>query len=64
MIKGGNEQNGTMKTCGRSRRNNRSRDMLSALEGQVINLEEFMVGVKETLKVVKGCTNELNSMKE
>ncbi|KAH1030858.1 hypothetical protein J1N35_043032 [Gossypium stocksii] len=37
--------------------------MMSALEGQVTNLEESMYGVNETLKVVEGRTDELNSMR-
>lgn len=64
MTKGGNEQNVSMETCGKTRKNSKSMDMLSALEGQVTNLEEFMGGVKETLEVVEGCIDELDSMRE
>ncbi|KAH1038738.1 hypothetical protein J1N35_040481 [Gossypium stocksii] len=64
MTKGRDEQNVPMETCGKTRKNSRSRDMLLALEGQVTNLEESISGVKETLVVVKGCTDELNSMRE
>ncbi|MBA0776225.1 hypothetical protein Gotri_011245 [Gossypium trilobum] len=42
-----------METRGRSRKNNRSRDMLLALKGKVTNLEESMSSVKETLKTKK-----------
>ncbi|MBA0777319.1 hypothetical protein Gotri_005358 [Gossypium trilobum] len=64
MTKGGDEQNVPMESRVRSRKNSRSRDMLSALEGRVINLEESMGGVKGTLEVVEGCTDKLNSMRE
>ncbi|MBA0560852.1 hypothetical protein Golob_017728 [Gossypium lobatum] len=52
-----------METCGSSKKNIRSKDMLSTLEGRVTNLEESMDGVKETLKVVEGCTDELDPMR-
>ncbi|KAK5812472.1 hypothetical protein PVK06_027902 [Gossypium arboreum] len=52
-----------METCGRSRKNRRSRDILSALEGRMINIEESMGGVKDTLKVLEGCTDKLDSMR-
>ncbi|MBA0833605.1 hypothetical protein Goarm_006036, partial [Gossypium armourianum] len=54
MMKGGDEHNVPMETRGRFRKNNKSRNMLSALEGWVTNLEESMNGVKETLK--NGCS--------
>ncbi|KAK5819633.1 hypothetical protein PVK06_024650 [Gossypium arboreum] len=38
--------------------------MLSNLEGWVTNLEKSMGGVKETLEVIEGCTDELDSMRE
>ncbi|KAH1073550.1 hypothetical protein J1N35_025878 [Gossypium stocksii] len=38
--------------------------MLLALEGQVVNLEESVGGMREKLKVVEGCTNELDSIKK
>ncbi|MBA0763364.1 hypothetical protein Gotri_012810 [Gossypium trilobum] len=38
-------------------------DMLSGLEGRVTNLEESMGGVKETLEVVEGHIDELDSMR-
>lgn len=38
-----------VKTRGRIRKVSRSRDMLSALEDRVINLEESMEDVRETL---------------
>ncbi|KAH1038805.1 hypothetical protein J1N35_040548 [Gossypium stocksii] len=38
-------------------------DILSALEGRVINLEESMGGVKETLKVVEEYDDKLDSMR-
>lgn len=63
MTKRGDEQNVPMETHGRSRKNSRSRDMMSILEGRVTNLKESMGGVKETLKIVEGCTNELDSMR-
>ncbi|MBA0836682.1 hypothetical protein Goarm_008877, partial [Gossypium armourianum] len=48
-------------TCGRSRKDSRSRDMLSALEGQMTSIEKFMDGMKEIFKIVEGCTIELDS---
>lgn len=38
--------------------------MLSTLQGRVTNLKESIGGVKETLKVVEGCTNDLDLMRE
>ncbi|MBA0736840.1 hypothetical protein Gogos_010330 [Gossypium gossypioides] len=63
MTKGGDEQNVPMETCGRFRKNNISIDMLSGLEGRVTNLEESMGGVKETLEVIEGHIDELDSMR-
>ncbi|KAH1128662.1 hypothetical protein J1N35_000040 [Gossypium stocksii] len=64
MMKGVEEQNVSMKIHGNARKNSRSRDMLSTLEGWVTNIKESIGGVKETLKVIEGCTNELDSLKE
>ncbi|MBA0852173.1 hypothetical protein Goshw_002025 [Gossypium schwendimanii] len=63
MTKGGDEQNVLMETRGRFRTKNISMDMLSGLEGRVTNLEESMGGVKETLEVVEGYIDELDSMR-
>ncbi|MBA0620195.1 hypothetical protein Godav_005956 [Gossypium davidsonii] len=53
-----------METSKRSRKANRLRDRLSTLESLVVNLEKSMGDVRETLEVVKGHTNGLDSMKE
>ncbi|KAH1030526.1 hypothetical protein J1N35_042700 [Gossypium stocksii] len=42
----------------------RSKDMLSTLEGRVTNLEEFMSGMKENIKIVEGRTTKLDSRKD
>ncbi|MBA0620895.1 hypothetical protein Godav_006562 [Gossypium davidsonii] len=39
-------------------------DMLFALEGRVINLDESMGDMSETLEVVEGCIAELDTMEE
>lgn len=64
MTKGVDEQNVPVETHGMDKKNSRSRDMMSTLKSQVVNLKESMGGVKETLEVVEGCNDELDSMKE
>ncbi|MBA0676880.1 hypothetical protein Goari_018327, partial [Gossypium aridum] len=54
-----------METRGMTRKNSRSRNMLSSLEGQVTNLEESMGGVKETLEFIfKGQVDKAQSIWE
>ncbi|KAH1129927.1 hypothetical protein J1N35_001305 [Gossypium stocksii] len=53
-MKGLDEQIEPRETRGRGRKTSRSREVLSALEIQVVNLEESMSGVKETFEVVEG----------
>ncbi|KAG8474091.1 hypothetical protein CXB51_033770 [Gossypium anomalum] len=45
-------ENEPIETRGRARKASRSRDMLSSLENQVVNLEEYVGDMKETLEVV------------
>ncbi|MBA0731712.1 hypothetical protein Golax_020350, partial [Gossypium laxum] len=56
-------KNVLMETRERSRKNSRSRDIVSNLDGQVDHLEKYMVGVKETLEVIEGRPNKLDSIK-
>ncbi|KAK5785550.1 hypothetical protein PVK06_040146 [Gossypium arboreum] len=53
------DQNEPMETRGRARKASRSRDMLSSLEIRVVNLEEFVGDMKETLEVVLTRMEEL-----
>lgn len=53
-----------METRGRARKASRSREMLTALENRVVNLEESVGNVKETLELVEGRTDGLDSMEE
>ncbi|KAK5812538.1 hypothetical protein PVK06_027973 [Gossypium arboreum] len=64
MKKGVEDQIELMETRGRSRKASRFRDMLSTLEGRVVNLEESMGDTRETLKEVEGRIDVLDSMKE
>ncbi|KAH1106973.1 hypothetical protein J1N35_010741 [Gossypium stocksii] len=64
MTKGVEDQIELMETRGRSRKASRLRDMLSTLEGQVVNLEESIGDTRETLKEVEGRIDELDSMNE
>ncbi|KAK8346069.1 hypothetical protein V6Z12_A07G190200 [Gossypium hirsutum] len=53
------DQNEPIETRGRARKASRSRDMLSSLEIQVVNLEESVGDMKETLEVVLTRMDEL-----
>ena len=53
------DQNEPMETRGRARKASRSRDMLSSLEIRVVNLEESVGDMKETLEVVLTRMDEL-----
>ncbi|MFQ6667531.1 hypothetical protein Gotur_033514 [Gossypium turneri] len=53
-----------METRGRARKASRSRDILTALENRVVNLEESIRNMKETLELVEGGTDGLDSMEE
>ncbi|KAK8292025.1 hypothetical protein V6Z12_D06G095200 [Gossypium hirsutum] len=53
-----------METCERARKVSRSRDMLTALGNRVVNLEESVGNMKETLELVEGCTDRFDSMEE
>ncbi|KAH1031533.1 hypothetical protein J1N35_043707 [Gossypium stocksii] len=48
----------------RAKKASQSRDMLFTLENQVVNLEESMGDLKETLEVVEGHSAELDLMEE
>ncbi|XP_040948667.1 uncharacterized protein [Gossypium hirsutum] len=52
-------ENEPMETRGRARKASRSRDMLSSLENQVVNLEESVGDMRETLEVVLTRMEEL-----
>ncbi|MBA0626563.1 hypothetical protein Godav_004216 [Gossypium davidsonii] len=58
------DQNEPMETRGRAKKVSRSRDMLTALENRVVNLEESVENMKETLELVEGHTDGFDSMKE
>ncbi|MBA0826041.1 hypothetical protein Goarm_010934 [Gossypium armourianum] len=64
MTKGVDDQIEPINTRERVRKATRSRDMMSTLESRVVNLEEFVGYVRETLEVVEGRTDELDSMRE
>ncbi|MBA0596538.1 hypothetical protein Gorai_013354, partial [Gossypium raimondii] len=64
ITKGVDEQIDPRETLSGGRIASRSRDILSALEDQVANLEGSMGYVKETLEVVEGHTAELDLMEE
>ncbi|MFQ6664452.1 hypothetical protein Gotur_031559 [Gossypium turneri] len=53
-----------IETRGRARKGSCSRDMLTALENRVVILEESIENMKETLELVEGHTDGLDSMKE
>ncbi|MFQ6668116.1 hypothetical protein Gotur_033890 [Gossypium turneri] len=53
-----------METRGRAKKASRLRDMLTTLENQVVNLEESVGNVKETLELVEGRTDGFDSMEE
>ncbi|MBA0789184.1 hypothetical protein Gotri_027591 [Gossypium trilobum] len=53
-----------METRGRARKASRSRDMLTALENRMVNLEESVGNMKEALELVEGCTDGFDSMEE
>ena len=57
-------QSDPMETRGRPRKASRSREMLTALENRVVNLEESVGNVKETLELVEGRTDGFDSMEE
>ncbi|KAH1066085.1 hypothetical protein J1N35_031072 [Gossypium stocksii] len=40
-------------TCGKSRKDSRLRDMLSALEGRMTNLDKFMDRMKEIFEILR-----------
>ncbi|KAH1129930.1 hypothetical protein J1N35_001308 [Gossypium stocksii] len=61
MVREAKDQNVPLETCGRARKASRSRDMMLALEGKVVKLEDFMGDVKESLEVVEGHIVELDS---
>ncbi|KAK5832754.1 hypothetical protein PVK06_016557 [Gossypium arboreum] len=52
-------ENELIETCGRARKASRSRDMLSSLKNRVVNLEESVGDMKETLKEVLTRMEEL-----
>ncbi|MBA0630105.1 hypothetical protein Godav_002234 [Gossypium davidsonii] len=58
------DQNEPIQTCGRARKASRSRDMLTALENRVGNLEESVGNMKKTLELVQGRTDGFDSMEE
>ncbi|KAH1106712.1 hypothetical protein J1N35_010480 [Gossypium stocksii] len=63
MMKGENKQKVSMETCGRSRKNSKLKDILSALECRVNNLEESMGGAKETLEALNvGMDDQTNKL--
>ncbi|KAG8478979.1 hypothetical protein CXB51_028879 [Gossypium anomalum] len=53
-----------MQTRGRVRKAIHSREMLTALEDRVVNLEEPVRNMKETLELVEGRTDGFDSMEE
>ncbi|KAH1106717.1 hypothetical protein J1N35_010485 [Gossypium stocksii] len=53
-----------METRWRARKASRSRNMLSSLENQVVNLEEFVGDMKETLEIVMGRIEDLSSIRK
>ncbi|MBA0638458.1 hypothetical protein Godav_022063 [Gossypium davidsonii] len=53
-----------IETRRRARNVSRSRDMLIALENQVVNLEESVGNMKEMLELVEGRTDGFDSMQE
>ncbi|KAK8314289.1 hypothetical protein V6Z12_D01G162200 [Gossypium hirsutum] len=57
-------QSEPMETRGRARKSSRSREMLTALENRVVNLEESVGNMKETLEIVEGRTDGFDSMEE
>ncbi|KAH1090598.1 hypothetical protein J1N35_017855 [Gossypium stocksii] len=63
-MKGVDEQNEPMKTCVRAKKTSRPKDILLTMEERVVNLEEYMRDMRETLEVVKGRTTKLDPMKE
>lgn len=63
MAKEEKDQNVPMETHRRIRKANRSRDMMSVLEGWIAKLDGFVVDTKESLEIVEGCTLELDSMR-
>ncbi|KAG8498201.1 hypothetical protein CXB51_006628 [Gossypium anomalum] len=58
------DQNEPMQTRGRVRKTSHSREMLTALEDRVVNLEESVGNMKETLELVEGRTDGFDSMEE
>ncbi|KAK5819279.1 hypothetical protein PVK06_024256 [Gossypium arboreum] len=60
MVREAKDQNVPLETCGRARKASRSRDMLSALEGRVVKLEDFIGDLKESLEIVEGHIVELD----
>lgn len=63
MMKEVSDQIELIKTRRMARKVSRSKDM-SNLGGGVVNLEESVEDIRETLEAVEGCTNELDLMKE
>ncbi|MBA0635395.1 hypothetical protein Godav_021992 [Gossypium davidsonii] len=57
-------QSEPMETHGRAKKASRSREMLTALENRVVNLEESVGNMKETFELVEGCTDGFDSMEE
>ncbi|MBA0723112.1 hypothetical protein Golax_003721 [Gossypium laxum] len=53
-----------METRGRARKASRLREILTALENQVVNLEESVGNMKETLELVEGRTDGFDPMEE
>ncbi|MBA0650731.1 hypothetical protein Goklo_018117 [Gossypium klotzschianum] len=58
------DQNKLIQTRGRARKASRSRDMLTALENRMGNLEEPVGNMKKTLELVEGRTDEFDTIKE
>ncbi|MBA0615352.1 hypothetical protein Godav_015502 [Gossypium davidsonii] len=57
-------QSEPMETREKARKASRSRDMLTALENGVVNLEESVRNMKETLELVEGRMDGFDSMEE
>ncbi|KAK5786789.1 hypothetical protein PVK06_041434 [Gossypium arboreum] len=53
-----------METRGRARKASRSRDILSSLENRVVNLEESVGGINETLEIVVDRIKDLSLIRE
>ncbi|KAH1096345.1 hypothetical protein J1N35_013266 [Gossypium stocksii] len=58
------DQNEPVQTRGRAGKASRSRDMLTALENRVVNLEESVGNIKETLELIEGRADGFDAMEE